>query len=61
MIQQYIWGVKKIDEEIIRKFTLSLNNDLLGYDHLAFAGINVRAGFTDSITKEGEFLHIQSE
>src|ERR671938_1046967 len=41
-----------IDEGIIRRFTLSLNNDLLGYDHLAFAGINIRPGFADQITEE---------
>ena len=41
-----------IDEGIIRRFTLSLNNDLLGYDHLAFAGINIRPGFADLITEE---------
>ena len=41
-----------IDEGIIRRFTLSLNNDLLGYDHLAFAGINIRPGFADRITEE---------
>jgi DNA-binding Lrp family transcriptional regulator len=39
-------------EGIIRRFTLSLNNDLLGYDHLAFAGINIRPGFADRITEE---------
>jgi Lrp/AsnC family transcriptional regulator for asnA, asnC and gidA len=45
--------VKRLkDEGIIRRFTLSLNNDLLGYDHLAFAGINVRPGFADRITEE---------
>jgi Lrp/AsnC family transcriptional regulator for asnA, asnC and gidA len=41
-----------IDEGVIRKFTLSLDNDLLGYDHLAFAGINIRPGFADQITEE---------
>ena len=39
-------------EGIIRRFTLSLNNDLLGYDHLAFAGTNIRSGFADRITEE---------
>jgi Lrp/AsnC family transcriptional regulator for asnA, asnC and gidA len=38
-----------ISEGIIHRFTLSLNNDLLGYDHLAFAGINIRPGFTDQV------------
>jgi DNA-binding Lrp family transcriptional regulator len=41
-----------IDEGIIRRFTLSLNNDLLGYDHLAFMGINIKPGFADQITEE---------
>ena len=41
-----------IDEGIIRRFTLSLNNDLLGYDHLVFAGINIRSGFADQVTEE---------
>ena len=41
-----------MDEGIIRRFTLSLNNDLLGYDHLVFAGINIRSGFADQVTEE---------
>src|SRR5919197_6430547 len=41
-----------IDKRIINKFTLSLDNVLLGYDHLAFAGINVRPGLTDQVTEE---------
>src|SRR5690242_9914396 len=41
-----------IDEEVISKFTLSLNNDLLGYDHLAFTGISVRPGFADHVLEE---------
>ncbi|MFL6321011.1 MAG: Lrp/AsnC family transcriptional regulator, partial [Nitrososphaeraceae archaeon] len=40
------------DEGVISKFTLSVDNDLLGYDHLAFAGINVRPGFTDQTIGE---------
>jgi Lrp/AsnC family transcriptional regulator for asnA, asnC and gidA len=40
------------DEGVIRKFTLSLNYDLLGYDHLVFAGINIRSGFADQVTEE---------
>src|SRR5918912_1836688 len=45
--------VKRLmDEGIIRRFTLSLNNDLLGYDHLAFVGINIRSGFADQVTEE---------
>ena len=41
-----------INEGIIHRFTLSLNNDLLGYDHLAFVGINIRSGFADQVTEE---------
>src|SRR5215212_3797875 len=37
------------DEGVINKFTLSVDNDLLGYDHLAFIGINVRPGLADQI------------
>ncbi len=43
---------KLIDKGIIRRFTLSLNNDLLGYDHLVFAGINIKSGFADQVTDE---------
>ena len=39
---------KLIIDGVINKFTLCLNNDLLGYDHLAFVGINVRPGSSDS-------------
>jgi Lrp/AsnC family transcriptional regulator, regulator for asnA, asnC and gidA len=39
------------DEGVISKFTLCLDNNLLGYDHLAFVGINVRPGFTDEVTE----------
>ncbi len=40
------------DEGIISKFTLSVDNDLLGYDHLSFIGINIRPGLADRITEE---------
>ena len=35
---------------IIRKFTIATDNILLGYDHLAFMGINIRDGSADDIT-----------
>jgi DNA-binding Lrp family transcriptional regulator len=38
-----------ISEGVINKFTLSVDNDLLGYDHLAFIGINIRPGLADQI------------
>src|ERR671932_1804199 len=40
------------DNGVINKFTLSLDNDLLGYDHLSFIGINIRPGLADQITEE---------
>jgi Lrp/AsnC family transcriptional regulator for asnA, asnC and gidA len=40
------------DEGVIDKFTLSVDNGLLGYDHLAFIGINTRPGLADQITEE---------
>lgn len=36
-------------EGIIRKFTIALNYDVIGYDHLFFLGIHTRPGFTDTI------------
>jgi Lrp/AsnC family transcriptional regulator, regulator for asnA, asnC and gidA len=48
----YIRIKRLIEERIIKKFTLSINNDLLGYDHLAFAGINVKPGLTDQVIDE---------
>ena len=41
-----------IDEGVINKFTISVDNDLLGYDHLAFLGINVEPGFADEAIYE---------
>jgi Lrp/AsnC family transcriptional regulator for asnA, asnC and gidA len=35
---------------IIRKFTISTDNRLLGYDHLAFMGINIKEGSSDEVT-----------
>ena len=35
---------------IISKFTISVNNNLLGYDHLAFMGINVEPGSAEEVT-----------
>jgi len=43
---------KLISEGIISKFTISVDNDLLGYDHLAFIGINVEPGFADEAIAE---------
>lgn len=35
---------------IIRKFTIATDNRLLGYDHLAFMGINISEGSADEVT-----------
>ncbi|HYY66645.1 MAG TPA: Lrp/AsnC family transcriptional regulator [Nitrososphaeraceae archaeon] len=35
---------------IISKFTLSVDNNRLGYDHLAFMGINIEPGFAEEVT-----------
>jgi Lrp/AsnC family transcriptional regulator, regulator for asnA, asnC and gidA len=37
---------------IITKFTISVDNNLLGYDHLAFIRINLKPGFTDQVIEE---------
>jgi Lrp/AsnC family transcriptional regulator, regulator for asnA, asnC and gidA len=47
---------------IINKFTISVDNNRLGYDHLAFMGINAEPGFaeeiTDDLSKVDEVLEI---
>jgi Lrp/AsnC family transcriptional regulator, regulator for asnA, asnC and gidA len=47
---------------IINKFTISVDNNRLGYDHLAFMGINIEPGFaeeiTDDLSKVEEVLEI---
>ena len=35
---------------IIRKFTISTDNRLLGYVHVAFMGINIKEGSVDEVT-----------
>ncbi len=35
---------------IIRKFTIAIDNCLIGYDHLAFMGININEGSADEVT-----------
>lgn len=35
---------------IIRKFTISTDNRLLGYGHIAFMGINIKEGSVDEVT-----------
>jgi Lrp/AsnC family transcriptional regulator for asnA, asnC and gidA len=50
------------NEGIINKFTISVDNDLLGYDHLAFVGVNVEPRFaeeaTDQLSNLDEVLEI---
>jgi Lrp/AsnC family transcriptional regulator, regulator for asnA, asnC and gidA len=41
-----------ISEGVITKLTISVDNDLLEYDHLAFIGINIKPGFADQIPKD---------
>ena len=38
---------KLIAAGIITKFTICGDNNLLGYDHLAFIGINIKPGLAD--------------
>jgi Lrp/AsnC family transcriptional regulator for asnA, asnC and gidA len=40
---------RMVDAGIINKFTLSVDNDRLGYDHLAFMGINTDPGSVESV------------
>lgn len=39
-----------MSEGVIKKFTISLNYDLLGYDHLAFVGINFKPSVNIDVT-----------
>jgi DNA-binding Lrp family transcriptional regulator len=41
-----------ISAGIINKFTISVDNGLLGYDHLAFMGINIEPGSADRIISD---------
>jgi Lrp/AsnC family transcriptional regulator for asnA, asnC and gidA len=41
---------------IITKFTISVDNNLLGYDHLVFLRINIKPGFADQVTEELSYL-----
>jgi len=38
-----------IATRIIHKFTISVNNNRIGYHHLAFMGINVEPGFAEEV------------
>ena len=39
---------KMVAVGIINKFTINVNNNLLGYDHLAFIGIKTKPGLIDN-------------
>src|ERR671931_2484002 len=41
---------------IITKFTISVDNNLLGYDLLAFMRINTKPGFTDQVTQDLSYI-----
>ena len=41
---------------IITKFTISVNNNLLGYDLLAFMRLNTKPGFTDQVTQDLSYI-----
>jgi Lrp/AsnC family transcriptional regulator for asnA, asnC and gidA len=43
---------RMISAGIINKFTISVDNNLLGYDHLAFMGINISPGSADQIISD---------
>ena len=47
---------------IINKFTISIDNNRLGYSHLAYLGINIECGFiedvTDNLCKVDEVLEV---
>jgi Lrp/AsnC family transcriptional regulator for asnA, asnC and gidA len=43
---------RMISAGIINKFTISVDNSLLGYDHLAFMGINISPGSADEIISD---------
>jgi Lrp/AsnC family transcriptional regulator for asnA, asnC and gidA len=43
-------------EGIIRKFTIVLDYDVIGYDHLAFLGINTKPGFADVVISKLSLL-----
>jgi Lrp/AsnC family transcriptional regulator for asnA, asnC and gidA len=43
---------RMISAGIINRFTISVDNGLLGYDHLAFMGINIEPGSADSIISD---------
>lgn len=45
-----------ISEGVIDKFTVSVDNNRLGYDHLAFMGTNVEPGLAEEIAPPCQIL-----
>ena len=43
---------RMIKTDIINKFTISINNNLLGYDHLVFIGVKISPGYADQIIRD---------
>ncbi|HEX5518936.1 MAG TPA: Lrp/AsnC family transcriptional regulator [Candidatus Nitrosocosmicus sp.] len=41
---------------IITKFTISVDNNLLGYDRIAFMRINTKPGFADQVTEALSYI-----
>jgi DNA-binding Lrp family transcriptional regulator len=41
---------------IISKFTISIDNNRLGYDHVAFMGINVEPGFANEVAHKLSYV-----
>ena len=40
-----------IAEGVINKFTISIDNNRLGYKHVAFIGVNVEPGYAEEVTR----------
>ena len=36
---------------VINKFTISIDNNRLGYNHVAFIGVNVEPGYAEEVTR----------
>ena len=43
---------KLLNSRVIKKFTISVDNNLIGYDHLAFVTIKIEKEYTEEVKKE---------
>ncbi|MGD1836089.1 MAG: Lrp/AsnC family transcriptional regulator [Nitrososphaeraceae archaeon] len=43
---------KLLNSGVIKKFTICIDNNLIGYDHLAFVTIKIENGHTEEVKKE---------